>query len=38
VRLGQSGRALAEQHTWGHCARRILAAVGAEAPLVGARA
>ena len=31
VRLGQSGRALAEQHSWGHCARRILAAAGATA-------
>jgi alpha-maltose-1-phosphate synthase len=31
VRLGQSGRALAEQHTWGRCARRILAAAGATA-------
>jgi alpha-maltose-1-phosphate synthase len=31
VRLGQSGRALAEQHTWGHSARRILAAAGAMA-------
>ena len=31
ARLGQSGRALAEQHTWGHSARRILTAAGATA-------
>ena len=31
VSLGRSGRALAEQHTWGHRARRVLAVAGAAA-------
>ena len=39
ARLGRSGRALAERHTWGHRARRILAAAGATAaPALEARA
>jgi glycosyltransferase involved in cell wall biosynthesis len=38
VRLGRSGRALAEQNTWRHRARRILAAARAEAPPVAALA
>jgi glycosyltransferase involved in cell wall biosynthesis len=38
VRLGRSGRALAEQNTWRHRARRILAAAGSEAPPVTALA
>jgi glycosyltransferase involved in cell wall biosynthesis len=38
-RLGRAGRALAERHTWGHRARRILDELGAPAaPLVGAEA
>jgi alpha-maltose-1-phosphate synthase len=36
ARLGRAGRALAEDNTWGHRARRVLAAVGAAvAPPVG---
>jgi glycosyltransferase involved in cell wall biosynthesis len=36
TRLGRAGRALAEEHTWAHRAHRLLDAVGAAAPAVGA--